>query len=419
MQGHADQGGTLLQEGGVGLGKRLKGAHFQHAFQFIVVKNRQHHDVARRRVAGAGAHQHVLLGHLLENNGFLFQCALPDQGFAQTEFVGQLLAPLHGVGAGKAQGFAVGVEGIEGADLGFQGGHHIGEKIVAQLFDAQITAHQGVEFGQLVFQLLLTPVLVGARFQGVAHFADGADQVAGFVTAVAADLGVPVAAGDAVRGAHGVFQGAGNGTGDAQGDQAEQRERHAAQGQADQLSAFIVFAAGVEVIAEALISLLLEGAVLVGVLLLQALHLGERFVAIDPRAGIFDQPGGGVVGDGDVGDKGGAQIVHRRAQGGVETLDIAEAFQETVGALPGLVQQPGVRLADGVVEGIADRQEFHIVGVDQFQHRKVVALHLAQMINIGFRDVVAVQEVSEEQEDPQARHGQNLQPHGQMLKPSH
>lgn len=151
VQGHADQGGALLQEGGVGIGKRLKGAHFQHAFQFIVVKNRQHHDVARRGVAGAGAHQHVLLGHLLENNGFLFQRALPDQGFAQTELVGQLLAPLHGVGAGQAQRFALGVEGIEGADLGLQGGHDVGKKIIAQLFDAQIAAHQGIELGELVF----------------------------------------------------------------------------------------------------------------------------------------------------------------------------------------------------------------------------------------------------------------------------
>ena len=129
---------------------------------------------ARRRPAQAGDDGRVVIRELGHEDLLLLQDALPDQPLARDEAVGELLAPLEGIGAEQLQDRrpALGVQQVEGAVLGRDDGGQLREDQPGHRHQVLLALEQAREAGQVGLEPVLLGVLAGRLAQVADHLVD-------------------------------------------------------------------------------------------------------------------------------------------------------------------------------------------------------------------------------------------------------
>ena len=263
----------------------------------------------------------------------------------------------------------------------------------------------------MVLDGFLATILGMALYQRISHLANGVQQVTGLITTALLDLGIPLAVGNIVGSVYRAFQWQGNGTGNPQGNESQQRKGHQAEKKADFLGAEIVRAAGIQCVSKRLVALLFEGFLVRLVGVLEATNVADALIQIIGGRIAVNQAarqGGGFA---DIGAEAATQILHTARQARVGATNIRKSLLELGGTTLRFLQQIRVSLGDGSNKGFTDSNEIHIVGINQLQNGKVLAFNTFQVINIGFGDIKAVGRINDEQHNPQPGHRQDLQPH--------
>src|SRR5262245_6345275 len=109
------------------LGEAMEGGQLEHRLYLVFEEDGEYDEVARWRSAQAGDDVGIVIGELGQENLLLLQDALTDQPFARNEAVGELLAPLEGIGAEQLEDRCpvLGVQQVEDDVLGRDDGRQV------------------------------------------------------------------------------------------------------------------------------------------------------------------------------------------------------------------------------------------------------------------------------------------------------
>ena len=89
VQHHADALHELVEERQVGRAELVEGRQLDHRLDLLLEQDRQHHRIARQRLAQAGGDPIVLARHAAHDDALLLERALADQSLAGPELRGQ------------------------------------------------------------------------------------------------------------------------------------------------------------------------------------------------------------------------------------------------------------------------------------------------------------------------------------------